>query len=180
VSSQSPQPTPVIAPVQSPCSPCPRSDLVLSPEASPRAKQGHLEKRPCPKGCGRLFKPGNMTQHLPTSSGKPHAAQEQKKKAEAAMSRRLEARKQSSDPQQATIHLWLLEWRSPVLPNYIRNVSYNLAANLLAKTRKMDSRSSWTCSNWMLSSCLTPFVPHQKIPPLKFNFEAQHASARST
>ena len=80
VASQSPQPTPVIAPVQSPSSLRPRSDLVLSPKASPkRAKQGHLEKRPCPKGCGRLFKPGNMTQHLPTCSGEPHAVQEQKK-----------------------------------------------------------------------------------------------------
>jgi len=36
-------------------------------------------------------------------SGEPHAVQEQKKKAEAAMSRRLEARKQSSDPEQATL-----------------------------------------------------------------------------
>ena len=45
----------------------------------------------------------NMTQHLPTFSGEPHAVQEQKKKAEAAMSRRLEARKQSSNPKQATL-----------------------------------------------------------------------------
>jgi hypothetical protein len=104
VTSQTPQQTPVIAPVQFPSSPRPRSDLVLSPEANPkRAKQGHLEKRPCPKGCGRLFKPGNTTQHFPTCSGEPHAVQEQKKKAEAAMSRRLEARKQSSDPKQATL-----------------------------------------------------------------------------
>ena len=86
VTSQSPQLTPVIAHIQSPSSPRPRSDLVLSPEASPkRAKQGHLEKRPCPKGCGRLFKPGNMTQHLLTCSGEPHAVPEEKKNAEAAM-----------------------------------------------------------------------------------------------
>jgi len=44
-----------------------------------------------------------MIQHLPTCSGEPHGVQEQKKKAEAAMSRRLEARKQSSDPKQATL-----------------------------------------------------------------------------
>jgi hypothetical protein len=104
VSSQSPQPSAVIAPVQSSSSPRPRSDLVLSPEASPKkAKQDHLEKRPCPKCCGRLFNAGNMTQHLTTCSGEPHAVQEQKKKVEAAMSRRLEARKQSSDPKQATL-----------------------------------------------------------------------------
>jgi len=65
VSSQSPQTAPVIAPVQSQSSPRPRLDLVLSPEASPkRAKQGHLEKKPCPKGCGRLLKPGKVTQQL--------------------------------------------------------------------------------------------------------------------
>ena len=70
--SQSLQPTRAIAPVQSPSSPRPCSDLVLSPEASPkRAKQRSL--------------------------------QEQKKRAEAAMSRRLEARKQSFDPKQATL-----------------------------------------------------------------------------
>jgi len=41
LTSQSPQPTPVTAPIQSSSSPRPRSDLVLSPEAShKREKQG--------------------------------------------------------------------------------------------------------------------------------------------
>ena len=104
VSSQIPQTTLVRTPIQSPSSSCPRSDLVLSPEASPqRANQGHLEKKPCPKGCDNLFKPAKMTQHLPKCSGELDAVQEQKKKAEAGMSRRLEARKQSSDCKQATL-----------------------------------------------------------------------------
>jgi len=46
VTSQTPQQTPVIAPVQSPSSPCPRSDLVLSQEGEARSLG---EKGPVPK-----------------------------------------------------------------------------------------------------------------------------------
>jgi len=45
VSSHSHQTNLILAPLQSPSSPRPRLDLVLSPEASPkRAKQGHVPK----------------------------------------------------------------------------------------------------------------------------------------
>ena len=63
VTSQSPQPTPVTAPIQSPSSPCPRSDLVLSPEASPKEGEARsLREKALPR---RLWQALQTRKHDP-------------------------------------------------------------------------------------------------------------------
>jgi hypothetical protein len=57
------------------------SSIVSTPqEILKKHKTGHLEKRPCDKGCGKHLAPGPMSQHLPQCNGKPQKIQEKEKR----------------------------------------------------------------------------------------------------